>query len=152
MAQLLSSQRPTVTVGGRVFTDLTNLIALTATMNAGAAARYSTFRRGSAGYQVTAAKTLKLSAMKSLVMGTGSGIITLGYGDNDVGFTSSAAPTTATYPWGSTSYFGAPAVGNYLFHEFALDSSTGFAATKYPFFQNDGVALICMVLIYGYES
>jgi len=76
-----------LTIGGRVFTDLKNLIVLhtgLATTNT-----YSTARlpNGTSGYQVPASKTLRILAVKcSIVKTVDSGTnIGLGYSDNDAG-------------------------------------------------------------------
>lgn len=152
---------PTITVGGRVFTDLTTIIILQAYMNSSAATRYSTFRRTSSGYQVTTAKTLKLHAAKWSGIGTNSGGFTMGYGDNDVGFSSASAPTNETFPFYGSATNSVMLNGRDttsrepVWDEMAFDPNNpnGFAATKYPFLLNQNSTtnsnVVCQ--IFGYE-
>ena len=60
---------PTITVGGRVFTDLDNLIVLTAYAQTGTAAG-ATFREpvASSGYQVPGGQTLRILAVTARVV------------------------------------------------------------------------------------
>ncbi len=108
MAQPISNLGtiPTLSVGGRVFTDLTTLIVLAGgnlTIN-----RYSTLRKpnGTAGYQVTVGKTLRIDACRIWTTSTG-GLCNVGllYGDTDVGLDSASAPTTAVSYGGSSSVY-----------------------------------------------
>lgn len=90
---------PTITVGGRLFTDISNLIILTERVLT--AARFSTLRKpnSSAGYQVTAGKTLTIEAQQSISSASSASQYEyfLLYGDTDVGQDSAAAPTTPIY-------------------------------------------------------
>lgn len=94
---------PTLTIGGRVFTDLSTLIELTGYCNTNANASLRLYS-GSAGYQVTTGKTLTIGACK-LSAATSSSNVTfnLGYADNDVGLDSSTAFTSAVWRGGSSS-------------------------------------------------
>lgn len=102
---------PTITVGGRVFTDLTNLIQL---MNYVNDTSYATFRapNGTAGYAVTASTTLQVKAVIVHPGSTGAPSISLGYGDNDVGIGSGAAPTNAVWNAGSKDIMAVTGRGN----------------------------------------
>lgn len=98
---------PTLTVGGRVFTDLTTLIELTGfcgNTNTNASLRlYS----GSSGYQVTVGKTLTLHAQQiSWTTASGSAGFALGYADNDVGMDSGTAFTNPVWRGGTSSNKG----------------------------------------------
>lgn len=96
---------PTLTIGGRVFTDLENLKVLSAYCDCSAGTRYSTLRlhSASAGYQVPVGKTFKVLAVAviPLVGAAASRYAYPVYGDNDVGFASAAAPTNAVFPYGN---------------------------------------------------
>ena len=98
---------PTLMVGGRVFTDLENLKVLSAYCDCSAGTRYSTLRlyTGSAGYQVPVGKTFRVlaTAVIPLLGVAASRFVNPSYGDNDVGFTSAAAPTNNAFPAGSQS-------------------------------------------------
>ena len=96
---------PTLTVGGRVFTDLENLKVLSAYCDCSAGTRYSTLRlhSASAGYQVPVGRTFKVFAIAAVpLLGVAaSRYVYPSYGDNDVGLTSAAAPTNQVFPYGS---------------------------------------------------
>lgn len=143
----------TITIGGRLFTDITTLITLTGSGTTG----YTTLRlpSGTAGYPVTAAKTFKVHATRCYgesAVGSASNI-SLGYGDNDVGYVG-AAPTTPIYLGGGT-------VGQFSIIFSAVSATQGalelaftnpFAApaAKYLFVNisgNQGNAMI-----FGYET
>lgn len=144
---------PTLTVGGRVFTDLTTLIIL-----GGYALSNNSFAslrkpNGSAAYSITTAKTYTIYAAKLIgyTLG-GTGYINVLYGDTDAGMDAASAPTNAVYCNGdaATRYagVGASSTGTGYF----LDGShTPFAvpAGKYvasKFLNGGGTAFV-----YGYE-
>ena len=85
---------PSLTVSGRVITDLANLMVL---HSAGDSTNlYATARKGnaSAGYQVPVGKQLRIVAAKITTnLSTGNNIAHIGYGDNDIGTGSSSPPT-----------------------------------------------------------
>lgn len=122
---------PTLTVGGRVFTDLTNLIVLKASISA--AGRYSTFRRlnGTAGYQVTAGKTLTIVALRGFNRGAAVESVNLQYGNTDSGVESAVDQTGVVYESGAAMYnslaFSATSGSS-------AEAPSGFTvpATKYP--------------------
>lgn len=89
-----SGNIPTLQIGGRIFTDLTNLITLTASMSG---AKWSTARKlgVAAGYQVTAGKTLKIYAAVVSNEGTGTFGVQLSQSDNDTGHNGVTAQTNA---------------------------------------------------------
>jgi hypothetical protein len=92
---------PSITVGGRVFTDLTSLKVLSSGVITNPRC---TFRlpTGSAGYQVTAGTTLTVSAIRIVPSTTGLSVCTLAQTDNDVGLDSATAFTNPVYQGGST--------------------------------------------------
>lgn len=111
---------PSITVGGLVLTDLTNLIVLAGEVftNSRTSFRLPT---ASSGYAVTTGKTLKVHAMRLNFQGTGGDAIFLTYSDNDVGFSSATAFTNSVpyagttnrpFPYGSGSQGNAAANTN----------------------------------------
>lgn len=142
-----------ISVGGRVFTDVTTIIILNAYITTNG--RFTTFRKNntSAGYQVTAAKTLSINAVKvnsDAAAGTSLGC-TLGYGDTDVGLNSAAAPTTPIYQFGAV---GSPVLSGLQGSNTTntMESATLFTipATKFPVGVADGTNIA--VTVYGYEA
>lgn len=143
----------TITVGGRVFTDLTTLIYLEA--YTATTARYTTYRKNntSAGYQVTTGKTLSIYAIRVMTdsaAGSSAGSV-LSYGDTDVGLNSAAAPTNVVYQFGdSTARIFLTTTGQTsgVFYE----SPTLFTvpATKYA--AQLAVGNDCLALAFGYEA
>lgn len=158
MSVLIPSTRPTLQVGGRVFTDLTNLIVLGTRADGG---QFGTFRdlNTNAGYQVTTGKTLTIHAARMIPRD--GGITTHGnifYGGNDVGLNSASAPTTPVYPIGDSSFIvlkallgttGVPSdrtleASNALNWDFQVPQS------MYPQFTVTGSSALCIA--YGYEN
>lgn len=89
---------PSLTVGGRVFTDLSNLITLYGYLGSNGK---TTFRKTGAvsGYQVTSGKTLTLAAIRCFndtAYTAGAGF-QLFYSDNDTGVASVTVPTNPVY-------------------------------------------------------
>jgi hypothetical protein len=147
---------PTLTVGGRVFTDLSTLITLVTAIQT--ANRSGTFRltNGSSGYPVTASKTLTVSAMSVIstnqVAGNSAGVASFGYADNDVGVNSATALTTPVY-YGGSALIGLAPVGEPSFGgEFQYSVKLVVPAGKYPFAVQDGSANILVIHAYGYEA
>lgn len=141
-----SSGIPSLTIANRVFTDLTNLIILRA-WGGGTATGISTMRLGdaAAGYAVTAAKTLKISAISVFCEVASAGVHgTFGYGDNDVGIAGNTTPTTAVVR--SQDILPAVTVGT---QEQAVNFNV--PATKYPYMTMSSVGVVCTVQMYGYE-
>ncbi len=90
----------TLTVGGRVFTDVTSNLIIIGSSGPNGTGNHNTMRKpGSAsGYQVTSGKTLTLYAFSAIasVLGSGGGI-QFAYGSTDVGFNSNSAPAGVFY-------------------------------------------------------
>ncbi len=96
---------PTLTVGGRVFTDLTTLIILKAHVSGNTR---STMRKssGSTGYQVTAGKTYTVHALQAMaattLSATGASVsFTLAQVDADIGLDVATAFTNPVYSAGA---------------------------------------------------
>lgn len=101
---------PTLTVGGRVFTDLDNLITLVAQEGASATSQNCTFRKVgvTGGYVVPALTTFKLIAIKIVSVtatagANANGNLDILYADNDVGFGTNTAFTNPVYLGGDSS-------------------------------------------------
>lgn len=139
---------PYITVGGRVFTDLDNLIVLHGNVN-GAANGNSSLRKASAsaGYQVPVGKTFKIMAVEGFVTTAGFGA--LGYADNDVGIASNTAFTNQVNAANSNNNslaFATTATGN-ISNNFRFD----VPAQKFPLITNSGNTTVGQVRVYGYE-
>lgn len=144
---------PSITVGNRVFTDLDNLIILIAQVTA--SGQFTSFRKfnGTAGYQVTAGKTLTVEAFKvtggSGTAGNDAGIL---YGDNDVGYNSVPAPTTPVYPGGlSTS----PSIARDTMTAtatFLPEGAINFQVPATKYLTLVANAAPCIMYVYGYEA
>lgn len=98
--------QPTITVGGRVFTDLARLKILRCFASSDGSNNNCTFRDTAApagGYVVPASKTLRVQAYRMTTMIAGAGVFaSLMYSNNDVGANSATAPTSPVYLMGGT--------------------------------------------------
>lgn len=93
---------PTLTIGGRVFTDLQNLIILYCFCGPQGSTLNGTFRKAgaSSGYTPSGSKTFKLSAIKYSIQATAAaatGSVLIGYADADVGLASAAGLTNGVF-------------------------------------------------------
>ena len=150
--------RETMTIGGRVFGDLANLIQLQAYNDSTGAQKFSTLRNGtaSAGYQVTTGKTLKIGAVRFWILGgqAASRYIQMGYGDTDVGLSGAAAPTNATYlssGAGSSTQLPFNTAGNAQNPAIEVAVRIDVPATKY-FFMSGTTGLEFVGVAFGYEA
>lgn len=144
----------TITVGGRTLSTA-GLIVLHCRVGS---TNRCTMRKGngSAGYQVTAGKTLTIEAFQYHVTATsGNSGCTIAYGDNDVGFPSNTVPTNIVYVAGSVSgYYPlnasiGPGSTNYGMQEGVVQFDV--PATKYPALIGDATAF-CNATFYGHEN
>lgn len=151
---IVPAAMPALSIGGRVFTDLANLkILRTAITNVGGATNGSgRLNTGSAGYQVTAGKTLKVKAVRCFGQTfTAAGIFYICYSDNDVGLVSTTAFTNATYSGNNTSLAVSLSVNaGGIWYETAYDFD--IPAQKYPGAQLATGTYQAMVEFYGYEE
>lgn len=155
MSVLIPGARAVLEVAGRVFTDLTNLIQLTAfTVSGGPVA---TFRKPgtTSGYQVPASKSFNMLAINATHRETASTNVrfALVYSDNDASIASTATWTNPVYyqlvntgtsfPFiASAEAFGA--------REYPLIGWTT-PTTKYAGFFNELTATGISIRAYGYE-
>lgn len=149
MQIILPTTRDAVVIGGVVFTDITNIIALycgrvtggnvtTPTQN------FSTNAGTVAGYVVPAGKVLQLRAIRiEAQAGSANGVnVEVGYGDNDKGLNVGAVrPTNAVYHFGAAPPTGAAAI-TITDYPFFMEIPTG----KYPYVK---VAVDTGVSIFG---
>lgn len=154
MAVLIPGARPFVEVGGRVFTDLTNIKPLYCYIGTTASSHWSTFREAetSAGYSVPASKRFSAYAV-SAVIKSGNATATsfnIGYADNDVGQISTATPTVAVYLMGDSTF---PLIAGHPFP--ASDSADiqrplrfNIPAAKYPF-SVTGNSVLWGIILWG---
>lgn len=151
---VVPSAIPTLTVGGRVFTDLQNLIILSGHANN---TRNGTLRKpnGSAGYQITAGKTYQIHAAKfwSSVLSTVNASVFLAQGDTDLGLDSASAITNPVYPFGqSTTTTGIfTTTNNTGIVVSEQDFRFNVAAGKYVNIANSGGGQLMSLMTYGYE-
>lgn len=146
---------PTFTVGGAVFTDLTNIIITYG--HVVTSGHYTTVRRqnGSAGYLPSGSKTYKISAFDVATGQVASSEIQLFllYGDTDVGLDSASAPTTPKYPGNDPAcksgvlWNGAGGTPNIYLKTFCTDFTT--PNTKFTSVKADGAGIT--FALYGYE-
>lgn len=157
MAQtIIPAAVPTLTVGGRVFTDLANLKILFASVT-DATNKNSSFRKDgtSAGYAVTSGKTLTVLAVRLY-----SGAVTVGnanlgfilYSDNDVGLNSATSFTNPVFSTGTGAGSALWSQGGTVL-TMPLEAALSFAVPtgKFIGWQNNGTALQTAVL-FGYEA
>jgi hypothetical protein len=149
MSRLLAGLRPSLTVSGRVFTDLKNLLTLVARF--GQASRYKSFCHPSSatGYAVTTGKNLVVEAGEVQFSALTGVQISLLYGDSSVTDTI-AAPTNPVYLTGSTdmAYIVGVNAATY-FETRSMNCKFTVPSTKVPAgFPNTGSL---SGAIYGYE-
>lgn len=148
---------PTLTVGGRVFTDLNNLLIVTGyclgTTNVNTSMRKA---GGSSGYQVPASKSFRILAAQIECGQTTAGSNILGYvlyADNDVGVNSSSAFTNPIY-MGGTQLAGVLGTGASLagVQQYTVNIDFSVPTGKYPAFFNGSTATNnTTVRYFGYE-
>lgn len=139
---------PTLTIGGRVFTDLKNLKTLIGYCS-GAGGTNTNFRTAAgAVYSVPASKSFKVCAIKFMTATAGTYYIA--YCDNDVGLASSTAPTNATYPVNSSvNLLSTPVAATNIAIEFPFDMT--IPTGKYIFGSGGGGSYVGTIHVYGYE-
>jgi len=146
---------PTLTVAGRVFTDLTNLIYLGTVISGGPTD--ATFRllsgSGGAGYQVTGGKTLTIYAISAVTKTNNSIGLGLVQSDNDCGFSGSFSnPVYEIGDVASDMHALNSVIGTGIIQSNCEDQAFfQVAATKYLGLRNDAAANIkCKA--FGYET
>lgn len=155
MSVVITSNRPTLEVGGRVFTDLSTLKTI-ATLNGGASGSQSNFRlmTGSSGYTPSGSTALKVKAMKITPETGSTGLVDLVYSDNDVGLSTTTAFTNPVRVCGTS---------NFHFVSPAFSSTQSFQNTEYPMewtvpnakyagIGGPGAGVIVVAFLYGYEE
>lgn len=145
---------PSLTIGGRVFTDLKNLIRLNCFATGTSTVR-STARLDSAssGYAVPAGKSLRILAARFRNGGGTLAQVAIGYADNDVGITASTALTNGVFASGSSTVgTTVPAAASVAFAGLAEASLNFVVPTgKYPVMQKDTASNVDMQCeLYGY--
>jgi len=147
---------PSLTVAGRTFTDLKNLI-VTSGGFAGAANGQCTPRRGSgsSGYLPSGSKAFRVLAIQFYAVSVAPGsFVGYFYCDNDLGIATATAATNGVYP-------GNDARCSYISSATSLattDKSVEFVVDflvpngKYFSVTSNGSALNCSFRVYGYEE
>lgn len=137
---------PNVNIGGRIITDLTNLIMLSGVCNGAGLGNSGLRVPFAAGARVvTSGKTFRVVAVSMSVQTAGGTL--LGYCDNDPGMGTNTALANAVYF--ATSGLGAlnSAVNTYTERPIQYDVPAG----KYLFCSNGAGALVANICVYGYE-
>ena len=147
---------PTLTIAGRVFTDLANLKTFRATV--GVTNLYDTFENiydfTNAKYVVPGGKTLVIYAIQFWGTNSATEYFNLGYGDTSV-TNSGSAPTNPVnhnpiYPsiGGTATSSSSTTATNYM--ELAFGQGIPFPTGKYPYV-TDNAAGSCLAILFGYE-
>lgn len=144
----------TLTVGNRVFTDLTNLITLGGKATG---SNRTTLRKmgpnSGAGYAVTALKTLSIYALNVFATGASAVSAAIGQSDNDVGLDQATALTNPKYfmTGSSTLIDMVQGVAGAGVQSFISGNPLGTAAaSKFVSIDANGVALF--LIAHGYEA
>ncbi len=145
---------PTLTIGERVFTDLTNLKILKTYITT--SARYSTYKNpDGTAYSVPANKTLKVKALAVRTSGPAIAIdAKLLYGDTDVGFNSAAAPTNPIYTLNDSNFFeltGMKGAYNAQVMESGMEQAVEFSVPTGKFVTSSADNAPGFFILYGYE-
>ena len=142
------NERPYIIIGGRKFTDLTNLKTLYG-YAAGGASKKCTFRTAVGdGYQVPVAKKFVVCAVEFTGSAANS-FCQLGYSDNNVGLDSATAFTNPVYPGGNISAGALLAATTHTPYQYSFYFEV--IASKYLGFTNPSTGDV-YARVYGYEE
>ncbi len=151
---LIASIRPSITIGGRVFTDLDNLLILSAVViaNTYATAKPNTFT--STGYSVPTLTTFDTKAFEVISWdGASNGAAIPGYGDNDVGENSGSEPTNPVYVNSSTAPLAASNGPSVDFNQAGYAVDWKFkVANKFIFIKEQNGGFASTFNFYGFEN
>lgn len=145
--------QPTMTIGGRVFTDLTNLITLECSAS-GLTNVNCTFRKAfsGSGYTPSGGTAFKCAAMRIQSDSTTALSGKVLYADNDVGFITSTAFTNPVYVNGNSSTVGSFLdAAQYLGQVMELGCNFIIPNGKYPGVISGGNQVL-HVEMFGYEQ
>lgn len=145
---------PSMTVAGRVFTDLTNLKVLVFGVGSTGNVR-SSFRAPGAtsGYTVTSGKTLTIEAISyAAVQATNANDLQIGYADNDTGWFANTAPTNPIYLGATSTAIISFNLG--ISNNVTVQQLYRFAIpqNKIPFIQANSANGAVSGFAYGYEN
>lgn len=151
--------RPTLTIGGRVFTDLDNLVHLGGVTGADTNATFSKFDTfATAGYSPPANENFVILAVRVINLAGTNISISLGYADNDVGHDSGSAFTNAVFTLsGDTTARSTFAIDGVATEQQITDYATKIvipanATSKFPMYQDSGGAVTTTVYAWGYAN
>lgn len=145
----------TLTVGGRTFTDLANLIVLYGACGSNGGSGLFKPNAASA-YQVTAGKTLQLWAMRvhqnEANTNGGDHSLNFAYCDNAIAINASTSPTNPVYMYGASTdglgYGQQVTNPNFLYEVgFRFD----IIATKYGYVTSGVASPNFLITVFGYE-
>ncbi len=143
----------TLTVGGRVFTDLTNLITLIATPNSGG--RHSTFRKegsgSSTGYTPSGAKKFRVAAVRVISQSSTGTVFQLCQMDTDIGALVATAFSNPIY-MGMESSVANDAAATLAAYGAITEFNPNFVINNGKYMGIDGATIEMSVRVYGYEE
>lgn len=151
---------PTLTVGGRVFTDLTTIIILGGYCG-GSSAQKTTARKanGTAGYAVTSGKTLTHYAYRGTALQYtssvgSSGLHKLSYSTNDVGMAGNTSFSGQVYMFGDATASGVGSAIAAASVNGVYESALNFAVPQndYTGMESSSTSAPAGFLLYGYEA
>lgn len=140
---------PQLTIGGRVMTDVTNLIVLMAACGGSAGTTTSGLRRSTDSSAYTPSGSKKFVAVAySVDVLTAAGSLQLGSADNPIGMETSTAPTNPVYETGTSVFqnINTNQTGHYEGYS-GLQIPNG----KYGFSIGNAAAA-AVIRIFGYEQ
>jgi hypothetical protein len=147
---------PFLTVGGRVFSDLTNLIVLYAQVGDG---KFSVFGAQGAGggRAVTTGKTFTLSAFRvyySVAAAANVFTASIGYCDTDIGLNSNGPIVNSVNLYGDTADNSGQILGSVLPENNVIDVPTLFTipAGKFIYVVNSISGQSLNIMLFGYEA
>lgn len=147
MSVLVPGARETITVGNKIFTNLSSLIVLHCYV---AASNYGTFRKGraSSGYTPSGSTSFYLHALKFQGFAAANFGAYLVQSDNDCGINTATAPTNAVNINGMAIPYCHTGAGP--FTEVAFDK-TNFYIANAKYLSLYGNASAMLAIVYGYE-
>lgn len=135
MNLIMPPAAPSLQIGGRVVTDLTNLIYLSgASISPTNINTTLRLNNGSAGYQVPVGRTLRIFAVRITAVGFSATMLSAPlYSDNDVGIATATVYTNAKFI-GNDSNMAYMQSMTSLNHSVTRDLTWDIPAGKYPSF------------------
>lgn len=147
MANIIQpSNIPSLTIGGRVFTDLANLIVLFGYSNSAATSRSSLRRvNTSVGYTPSGTKAFQAVAVRIQTLVVATSGLALGYADTDIGLGVNTAHVSPQYLNVLPPLNGAVGIDFQMPCEILVPNGKYFAS------DSQGTVWVGNIIVYGYE-